>query len=116
MSNINDVTNVLFETLQGLKDKSISPEQAKSINHTAGTIIQAGKLQLEAAKMMKGVKKAPELLGLGSGTISDGKKKDLYDQKKEFALELGYDNISVAMATLGSKVFEQRFKDEYKQD
>lgn len=51
----NDATELrehLFATIRGLKDKSISIEQAKAISDTAQTIINGAKVEVEYAKVV----------------------------------------------------------------
>lgn len=43
--------DVLFETLEGLLDKSIDPETAKAISHTAQTILNAAKVEMDFARL-----------------------------------------------------------------
>lgn len=113
MKNINDLSEKLFETLEGLKSGSIKPEQAKAINAVSSTIIQGAKVQLEAVKLMKGSKQIPHIMGV-NGATQLAPRKDLYDQKSEFAQSLGYDGLTAAIASLSKTVFEQRFKEEYR--
>ncbi|MDP2786638.1 MAG: hypothetical protein Q8O79_00965 [Pseudomonadota bacterium] len=52
-TQINDISalrDVLFETLRGLKDDSVSPEKARAINETGQTIINSAKLEVEFIK------------------------------------------------------------------
>lgn len=55
MKNEENVTaesikNVLWETLQGVKDKTIKPDVGNAISKLANGIISTAKLELEAAK------------------------------------------------------------------
>lgn len=53
MSNQNNITElrgILFETLRGLKDKSIDIERAKAISETAQVIINTAKVEVAHAR------------------------------------------------------------------
>lgn len=52
-SNNNDLDGlraVLFDTLRGLKDGSVKPEQAKAINDVGQTLINSAKLEVDYLK------------------------------------------------------------------
>lgn len=54
METKNDITelrSILFDTLRGLKEKSIDIDQAKAINDTAQTIINSAKVEVDHAKV-----------------------------------------------------------------
>ncbi|MEI6865505.1 hypothetical protein [Flavicella sp.] len=114
-NTLNTLTDRLFETLTGIKDGSITIENAKAVNDISSTIISGAKVQLDAMKLMKKSAKLPAIIGItGSVEIIKGDKKDLYEQKVAFANQLGYDSYSAAISTLNKDVFEKRFKNEYK--
>lgn len=49
-TNTNDLAGlraVLFDTLRGLKDGSVKPEQAKAINDVGQTLINSAKLEVD---------------------------------------------------------------------
>lgn len=53
METKNDITelrSILFDTLRGLKDKTIDIEQAKAINDTAQVIVNSAKVEVDYAK------------------------------------------------------------------
>lgn len=117
MSNtINTLTDTLFNLMSDLKSKNIDPAIAKEMNSTASNILQAGKLQIETLKLMKTKKNIPTFLGVeGTEKLIEAAKvkKDLYDQKVEFAQSLGYDGYSAAISAMKKEDFERRFKNEY---
>jgi urocanate hydratase len=51
VSNISDLYGALMQTIGGLKDGSISVEQAKAINEAAQVMVNAGKLECEYLKI-----------------------------------------------------------------
>ena len=46
-NNITELRDILFETLRGLKNKTVDTEQAKAINDTAQVIINSAKLEVD---------------------------------------------------------------------
>lgn len=46
-NNIESLRKIMFETLRGVKDGTIEPEKAKSINDTAQTIINTAKVEID---------------------------------------------------------------------
>ena len=50
MSDINTLREALFETLQGLKNKTVEIDQADAINRTAQTIINSAKVEVDFIK------------------------------------------------------------------
>lgn len=53
METKNDITelrSILFDTLRGLKDKSIDIDHAKAINDTAQVIVNSAKVEVDYAK------------------------------------------------------------------
>jgi len=58
METKNDITelrSILFDTLRGLKDKTLDIEQAKAINDTAQVIINSAKVEVDHAKITGGI-------------------------------------------------------------
>ncbi|SFI74524.1 hypothetical protein SAMN05428978_10324 [Nitrosomonas sp. Nm34] len=52
-NNITELRAILFDTLRGLKDKSMEVEHAKAISDTAQVIINSAKLETDYAKHNK---------------------------------------------------------------
>ncbi|TYP71566.1 MULTISPECIES: hypothetical protein [Nitrosomonas] len=52
-NNITELRAILFDTLRGLKDKSIDIEHAKAISDTAQVIINSAKVEADYAKHYK---------------------------------------------------------------
>jgi len=50
MPDINTLREALFDTLQGLKNKSVDIEHADAINRTAQTIINTAKVEVDFIK------------------------------------------------------------------
>lgn len=45
--NVTELRKILFETIRGLKDRSIDIDTAKAINETAQAIINTAKVEVE---------------------------------------------------------------------
>lgn len=107
-NNLTELNNILFETLKGVKDGSIEDKKATSLTNIANSIINNTKTQLQAYKLTKGMAfreefgKAPKTLK-ASG--------DTYDQKHEFAIFKGYENVTEAIGKMGKSDFENEFKE-----
>ena len=52
-NNITELRVILFDTLRGLKDKTIDIEHAKAISDTAQVIINSAKVEADYAKHYK---------------------------------------------------------------
>lgn len=50
MSNVIELRNYLFEALKGVRDGSISVEQAKAVSELSQTIINSAKLEVDYCK------------------------------------------------------------------
>lgn len=50
-NNITELRNILFDTIRGLKNKTIDTEQAKAINDTAQTIINSAKVEVHYSRI-----------------------------------------------------------------
>lgn len=48
--NINDLRKTLFETLQGVKDGSVSVEKAKAVSELSQNIINTAKVEIDYLK------------------------------------------------------------------
>lgn len=55
-NNITELRNILFDTIRGLKNKTIDTEQAKAINDTAQTIINSAKVEVDHARITGGIR------------------------------------------------------------
>ena len=64
MPDIKALRSALFETLQGLKDKSIEIDRAAAINSTAQTILNSAKVEVDFMKV-SGAAVDSEFIGIG---------------------------------------------------
>lgn len=112
MNNLNELNDILFDTLRGVKSGEIDEKKALAITKVSASIINNGKLQLTAAKFVKGGSIKTGVFGEISAkeTSKNLPEGDLYTKKLEYALSMGYANISQAINELGKNGFEQKFK------
>lgn len=128
MKNLNDLSNVLFETLKGIQEDNIDHAKAKSIVEVSNSLINNGKLQLQAAKYMN-VEHSPEFFGLPEKQEKEfdptkaiaqkkqaekpknpHKAKNLYDAKLSFANAVYESTPGKVISEIGSEQFEREFK------
>ena len=112
MNDLNKLNEILFNTLQGVVDGNVDDKKAQAIVGLSNSIINTGKLQLNAYKLAK-AQKAPEIFGLEQGQpheVAQIEEKDKHSQMLNFAIIIGYGNIAQAMKHLGKETFEKRFK------
>ncbi len=82
MSDITDLRAALFATLQGLKDGSCKPDQARAINDTAQTLVNLAKVEVDFMK-------ATDQIG-GSGffgAVGNTQPRLPYGRKTETCIE-----------------------------
>lgn len=110
--SIEDLNNVLFDTLEKLQKGEIENAQAKSIVDISTAIAKNTSLQLQAFKLTNGQTSAPQALMLGVTYATIG-SSDVYAQKTEFAKKKGYKNVTDAVGDLGLIKFNKMFQDEF---
>jgi len=105
-NNLNDLTNILFDTLRGVQDGTVETEKAKNVTSIANAITANAKVQLDAHRL--------------AGTtppsnLSDGLTlQKVTDQATSYALSLGYDSVRSAIAQIGTEDFKtglRKFKE-----
>ena len=110
-NNLNELNDILFETLRGVKDDKVSEKKAKSITEVSNSIINNAKAQLSAYKLTKG-----HAFKDTFGSPKRELKGDTYEQKNEFAMIKGYSSVTDAISKMGKSDFENNFKDWVKYD
>lgn len=55
MNDINQLRTTLFDTMNSLKDKTITPAEAKAITNAAQTIINSVKIEIDLIKAVGGI-------------------------------------------------------------
>jgi len=108
--NILELNQKLYETLQNLEDGKIDNKKADSIVNVANAITNNTKLLLNVAKTAKSQNMAAIILG--TETAKEIENRDVWQRKADFALKLGYDNLSDAIGKLGKSEFENKFKND----
>lgn len=69
-NNITELREILFDTLRGLKEKSIDIDHAKAISETAQVIINSAKVEVDHARHT-GVKSTTFLLEKQEAPVSN---------------------------------------------
>ena len=124
-NNLNEVNNVLFETLRGLKDGKVDPKTAHAMVSVSNSIQGNIKTQLAAVKML-GNTLMPESLGLErtQNAVSQPKQiksAEAVNQKQieavkpevnenNYALHLGYLSQFDAISHLGEIKFTKMYE------
>ena len=107
MNNLNELNEILFDTLRGVRDGKIDEKKATAVTNVANSIINNCKTQLVAYKLSEGMAYRENFGGL-PGAPKNG---STYELKNDFALKLGYKNISEAMGKMGKNEFEKQFSE-----
>jgi len=110
-NNLNELNQILFDTLKGVKDGSVKKEEAKVIKELSDSIINNAKVQLDGFKFTKGIGTNVSFLGIEGKGIKAEKSKDPYTNKLEFALYKGFNNLAECVEKMGKIEFEKEFKE-----
>lgn len=105
-NNLTELNNVLFETLRGVKKGKIDDKKAQTVTNIANSIINNTKTQLQAYKLTKGIAFREEF---GKAPKEIQMSNNVYEQKSEFAIFKGYNNVSEAISQMGAE-FNIEFK------
>ena len=108
MSNIVELNEKLYKLMEGLEQGKVDHKTAQTMINVSSAIAENAKLLLAAAKLSKN----PNITSLmiGEGNSRKLAFKDGYDERLEYAIELGYANIAEAIAGMGKANFEQKLK------
>lgn len=106
-NNLNELNEVLFETLRDVKADKVDPKKAQTITNVANSIISNAKVQLSAYKLTNGVAYKDTFGKLPLGQKS--KSKDKHTLMNDFALLKGYKSVTDGMAKLGQNEFKIQF-------
>ena len=110
-NDLPELNSILFDTLRGLKSGAIEEGQAKAVVKVTDGIAKVAKLQLEAFKMTGGASPVPAVLGNGIKIHPEIGSSDKHSRMTQFALKLGYKNITKAMDDLGKENFKKKFNE-----
>lgn len=108
-NNLNELNNILFDTLRGLQDGSVDSKKATAITNVGNSIINNAKTQLSAFKATGGIAYQQNFKQLRPPKESV-KVADLYTQKTEFSRSQGFESITEAIGKMGKAKFENEFK------
>ena len=110
MKNLNELNDVLFDTLKGINDSTVDAKKGNLVIGVSNAIINNAKVQLSAYKIAKSNKSpvnTPTFFGLpeadGSRDISDR-----YQLCQKVAKDLGFRNANEAIAELTAHVFNKK--------
>lgn len=108
-NNLNELNEILFDTLRDLKNDKIDAKKAKAITNVGNSIIDNAKTQLAAFKATDGAAYQNSFTRLPPSDSKQPIAKGLFDQKLEFAKEQGYKSLGEAFAKMGKLEFESEF-------
>ena len=130
MSTLNSLNEVLFDTLNKVKDNKMDEKKAIAVVQLSNAIINSGKLQLSAYKFTNSGD-APEMFGLPEpknnttpisqmAVLTPQDKfvlntRDKHGSMLRFAKEKEYKNTSEAMGTMGNAEFKVAYAEWLKQ-
>ena len=84
VSNISDLYGALMQTINGLRDGSVSVDQAKAINEAAQVMVNAGKLECEYLKIAE--RTSSKFLADKNATLEESLKEIETRQKQPYGL------------------------------
>lgn len=110
MNTLNDLNNILFDTLRGIQENTVTPEKAHAISALSNNIINTAKTTLAAYKMTNAKVGVQHLIGLPEPSETIKQSNDRFQQMNEFALLKGFKSVTDAMDKLGKPGFDRAFK------
>lgn len=106
--NLNDLNDILFDTLDKVKSGQMSEKQAQTVVNVGNSIINNAKIQLQAFKLTKG-KTAMSLLTPNKDPKMKLPEKGINNRSEaalQYALAEGYKNVAEAIAVMGKSKFD----------
>ncbi|WP_438423092.1 hypothetical protein [Aquimarina macrocephali] len=110
-NDLPELNAVLFDTLRGLNNGSIEESKAKAIVKVTDGIAKVAKIQLDAFKMTGGASPVPAVLGNEMKIHPQIGSPDRHTQMTQFAVKLGYKNVTTAIRDMGKGEFDKQFKE-----
>ncbi|WP_421801787.1 hypothetical protein [Flagellimonas sp.] len=105
--NLNDLNDILFDTLAKVKSGEMKVDQAQTVVNVGNTIINNAKVQIQAFKMTGGM--------TGLSILSENNNPNLILPERKlndrsmavlnFAKSKGYKNVAEAIAVMGKTKF-----------
>lgn len=108
--NIIELNQELSLAFKDLKEGKIDAQKAQALVNIGKEIANNSKILLQAAKMSKSDNIAS--LVIGEERAKQLEYTDIYQQKTDFALKLGYKNLAEAISKMGQSKFESQFKEQ----
>lgn len=116
-NDLNRLNEVLFETLEGVKDGTVDEKKAQTIVNIGNSIVNNAKIQLSAFKLTGG-KTGMSLMSKNNDPtlrITQGNEVGRSKAAYDLAGELGYISVAEAIAVLGKHEFNKKL-DKYVED
>ena len=104
--NLQELNNTLFDTIKGLKDGSVSVENANAIVGASKQIAENTKVQIQGIKLFSELGIEPSE---NEGTPIKALLGDTYNRKLQYAKNIGYVSIADAYGKTGKEKFEESF-------
>lgn len=114
-NNLTELNSILFNTLRGVRNKTVKNKEAHTIAKISSTIINNAKTQLHAYKLTGGrtelasITKSnsdlKELTSVVQKANSINLPTNTYDRQMQYALELGYRTPGAAILDIGKNDF-----------
>lgn len=127
MSNLAQLNDKLFELWDDVKNNKIDPATAKTLNHTAGNIINNAKVQLNAIKTARTAGMLPQGLVDDSMVVIEQKKtsrnptdksvdfseptREQRELMEKFAKSEGFESRLAHIRRVGAPKFNDLFSD-----
>ena len=109
--NLQDLNQTLFDTINGLKDGSVSVQNANAIVNASKQIAENTKVQMQGLKLFSELGYEPSE---NEGTPIKALLGNVFDRKLEYAKSIGYSNVADAIGKMGKEKFEKSFYEHSK--
>lgn len=116
--NLNDLNDILFDTLEQVKSGQMSEKQAQTVVNVGNSIINNAKIQLQAFKLTKG-RTSMTLLPSNTDPKMKMPEKGINnrsDAALQYALSEGYKNVAEAIAVMGKSKFDNAVTEYMKEE
>ncbi len=104
-NNLNELNNILFDSIRAVKNKEMDPKEAQTIVNIATAITNNAKTQMEAFKMTGGTAPIPSLGPVLNSPKTPTPELSRADAGLAYAKSLGYESMGAATKVLGAEAF-----------
>lgn len=107
--NLNDLNDILFDTLEAVKSGKMSEKQAQTVVNVGNSIINNAKIQLQAYKLTKG-KTSMTLLTPNKDPKMKMPEKGINNRSQaafDYVVQNNYKNVAEAIASMGKTEFDR---------